>query len=602
MTLTDIQILELLRKAKNNDAIVAGEKLQNEHKVHITGEGYERLVRQVEGFESSKDFNIRKQISKPATISIVSIIIDNLNRWVNAQGTIKKVDLQDETKNKSFQEVLDQVWHDKPFDEFIKTFYKEAIYTDFNGFVLVTKPKVIAKGLIEKEGVVRLHEGSLNPYLIFIANNDVYDFLLSGDKVEYLIIKLDDKKKVFRVIDDSRDIILNYENDKVTSKNEVKNEIGYVPAIKISSLNEKLLSSQVKTSPIHHIIPALDRYFSSDADLRMQFIKHAYPKLAIVTRECKICHGTGDTFDNDTKVKCNSCDGTGKEIPISRDGVIGIPQYLATGDSPYPGSPASYINPEVESLKLCIEDLDRQRKDILYAGTGDKGLISDQIRDETATATMASSRSLEDRISEIIGMVESFEMFIKKAIKDLHKDFTNIKDYSITVRYGRRLTIKGEGELLDEIKNSKLANMPSSYIFALQKDLIHSKYKNNADELERQLILADVEPFCGYSFDEIMKFGSNVDQNDMKLKINFDSLVDQFEAENIIQEFKKDSPYKQRIKLIKEKLLSYAILQGREPIDPLDDGETLEGSPADTTGLNGVNPGGDNAKDRRKED
>lgn len=589
MTLTDIQILELLRKAKNNDAIAAGEKLQNEHKVHVTGEGYEGLVRQVQGFESTNDFNIRKQISKPATISIVSIIIDNLNRWVNAQGTIKKINLNDQKKEEAFNDVLDQVWNDKSFDDFIKTFYKEAIYTDFNGVVLVTKPKIIAPGLVEKEGVLRLHEGSLMPYIIFIANNDVHDFLLSGDKVEYLIIKLDDKNKIFRVIDDVRDIIIDYTNDAITVTSEVPNEIGYVPAIKISNLNERLLKSQVKTSPIAHIIPALDRYFSSDADLRMQFIKHAYPKLIIVARDCVMCHGTGTVYDHDTKVKCNTCDGLGKEIPINRDGVIGIPQFLTTGDTAYPGSPASYVNPDVDSLRLCIEDLDKQRKDLLYAGTGDKGLISDSIREETATATMASSRSLEDRIAEIIGMVENFETFIKKAIKDLHKDFTNIKDYSITVRYGRRLTIKGETELLDEIKQSKTANMPSSYIFALQKDLIHSKYKNNAEELDRQLILADVEPFCGYSIDELMKFSAQIDQNDLKLKVNFDSLVDQFEADNVITEFAKSATYKKRIQLIKEKLLSYAVVQRSESDDTVYAGQTLEGSTTVATGIKGNN-------------
>lgn len=559
MILTEKDILQLLTKPLNGDAVVAGVSLQNEHKVHITGEGYERLVRLVDGFESASEFNVRKQISKPATIQITSIIIDNLNRWANAQGTIKKVDFKDDVKDNEYESILSQVWNNSHFDNFIKTFYKDAIFVEFNGFILITKPKIITiedTKFVDKQGVLSVYNDEpLKPYMIFISAEDVKDFKITGDKVEYLIIKLGNNK--YRVIDDENDCVVDYGKNKIINIDSVANEIGYVPAIKISNINKKLLNSQVKTSPIDHILPALDRYFSSDCDLRMQLIKHAYPKLAIVTRDCKVCGGSGQIFDIETKIKCTNCDGTGKEIPISRSGVIGIPQYLQSGDTPYPGAPASYINPETESLRICIDDLERQRKDILYSGTGDKGLVSEVLRDETATSSIISSRSLEDRISEISCMVENFEYFCKKAIKDLYNEFKNIPadQYSITVRYGRRIAVKGESELLDEIVKSKIAGMPMSYIQALQRDLIYSKYKNNSNELQRQLILADVEPFCGYSIDELLKISDIVNAEDMWMKLNFDSLIDEFEAKNTIQYFSLNSLYAERIYLIKQELL-----------------------------------------------
>lgn len=558
MVLNDQEIVKLLKEPRNKANIAYGATLQKNHKYHVTGENYEDLVRRVEGYESSADYeNVKKQVAKPATILLTSVIIDNLNRWTNAQGTVKKCDFKDPKKNEDFIEVLNQVWNGKSFDDFINTFYKEAIFTEFNGFALITKPvRDEESKVIIREGVPKPDDGkNLDPYMIFIAITDVHDYYLTGDKVEYLIIKLDKENKKYRVIDDNRDIILNFTNDGMETVSVINNEIGYVPARMISNINENILNNQVKTSPINHIIPALDRYFSCDCDLRMQYIKHCYPKMAIVTRECVTCGAKGYIMeyrdDEETKVTCNTCNGTGREIPISRDGVIGIPQYLMQGDSPYPGSPASYITPEVESLKTAAEDLKQQKLDIIYAGTGDKNIVAESLN--TATENIINSRSLEDRIAEISTMVEQFEVFLKQSIKDMHKDF-QASEVDIVVKYGKKIALKSENELLTEIKEAKDSGMNFIYIQALQSELIYVRYKNNKDELERQLLLNDIEPFAGYSIDEVLKMKEYISKDDLKLKVNFESLVDQLENTQPVQDIGVGEGYKKRVNMIKEEL------------------------------------------------
>ena len=138
MKLTEATIRQIMKEPRNGPAIVTGNSLQKDHKLHITGEGFESAVRQVEGWESAKDYNIKKQVAKPATIQITSTILDNLNRWTTAQGTVKKIDFKDTEKNNHFKDVLDGVWNGDSFEKFITTFYKESIYTEFNGFVVVT--------------------------------------------------------------------------------------------------------------------------------------------------------------------------------------------------------------------------------------------------------------------------------------------------------------------------------------------------------------------------------------------------------------------------------------------------------------------------------
>jgi predicted RNA-binding protein with EMAP domain len=272
-----------------------------------------------------------------------------------------------------------------------------------------------------------------------------------------------------------------------------------------------------------------------------------YPKLAAVTTECKMCDGEGHEYhliqDVETKIKCTDCNGTGKVIPFSREGIIGLPQYIDEGKTPYPGSPASYITPDNASLETAMTDLRELGKDILYSATGDKNLITETLN--TATENLINFKGLEDRIAEIVEMVESREEFIIKTTAKMHLDFTDaIK--SCSVRYGRRLVIRGESEIIVEIKTSKESGMPISHIEMLQRELIYTRYKNNKVELERQQLLADVEPLNGYTVQEAISMAPYVD--DLKIKFNFNRLTDMFEAQHgKIEMYKPEMEWKKRV-------------------------------------------------------
>lgn len=570
MILDQEQIKELMKNPRNKKALTAGSSLQKKHKLHITGEGYKTEVRKVEGYEEKSDYNIRKQIAQPATIPISAIILDNLNRWTTAQGTVKKAEFKDPEKNEQFLDVLNQVWHGDSMEKFINQFYRDALYLEFNGFVLVTKPKVVDESTIIRDDVMQHRkEGALDPYLIFIANEDVHDFYLTGDTTEYIIFKVDDK--TYRLIDDEKDIIFSYQDKEYKEIDVIENEIGYVPARKVSSIEKTLLDSQVKTSPIDHVMPAMDRYFSSDTDLRMQFIRHNYPKLAIVAKECEACQTKGFTYDdNNTQVTCDICNGTGKIIPISRGGVIALPTHLTSGDTAYPGSPASYVTPDTASLQLGIDDLKEQRADIVYSGTGDKNLVAESLN--TATENVINSRSLEDRIADITAVVEDFETFIVEAIKDMHNDFREIEEYNITIRYGRRISIKSEDELLEEIQSSKDAGMSTSFVTSLQRDLIFARYKNNNTELQRQLLLAEVEPLSGYTVDEVNDMAEYIDDRDLIVKVNFDSIISEIEQEISLDYLSTETSFQDKVKTLNTKIDE--VLQRRRQ-DNADNGRNV---------------------------
>jgi len=555
------QIENKIKTPVSKDELETGILIQNKHKEHITGEGF--ALKRLIGYESAADFKIRQQLTDPATVQLSALILDNLNRWVTNPGTVKLVKFKQDIGGE-FKKVLNQVWRGRSMEEFIRSFYKEAIYQEMSGFLVVTKP-VLNGGYMIREGVEQKYEGgAVDPYIIFIAAEDVKDFNAIGDTVEYLIINMgtQDEKEVYRVIDDTNDTLIIYDKSKesVTTTEEEMTPHGleYAPTIQMSGIAQTLKNDKIKTSPIEHVISALNRYAQKDSDLIVQMVRHMYPKLAAVTTACKMCDGRGHDYDVETKVKCKDCNGTGKVIPISRDGVIGLPQWIDEGKTPYPGTPASYITPDNDSLTTAIADLKDLAKDILYSATGDKNIIAESLN--TATENLINYKGLEDRISEIVEMVESREEFLVETVARMHIEFANSFE-DVSIHYGRRMILRGENEIMLEIKGAKEAGMPSSHIEALQSELIYARYKNNKTELERQQLLADLEPLNGYSVKEVADIKDFVSDDDMVLKFNYGTIIDWFEATNgLIQDYNKEMIWKKRVEKIREILMTHEIL------------------------------------------
>ena len=74
------------------------------------------------------------------------------------------------------------------------------------------------------------------------------------------------------------------------------------------------------------------------------------------------------------------------------------------------------------------------------------------------------------------------------------------------------------------------------------------------------LILKQLEPYPHKTLDEVLKLYEKklIDEKLVKLKINFSTLVDKFERENInIIEFASNKPLREKIDIITNKLLEY---------------------------------------------
>lgn len=567
MILTDKDIRDVVLTPKRKDDILAGSRIQSNHKVHVTGEGYRDVLKDLIGERRSMDYGDR-ELKEPVTLFLTKKIRDELSRWKNTQGTRKTYDFgESEELAEEFMGVLSQVWKNGSIDDFA-SFLNDALYTDFGGFAIVERGRKISEGVEIRDGIPTKFSGNQKPYIIFKALGDVHDFRLTGRKVEYLVLNFGDAVyenktyKLYRVLTDDGDYIYRVKDGKAEVDPNyavIPNELGYVQAIQISNIPVTPLNDHVKTSHIFQVMPLLQDYMTRHAENTISNLLHASPLLALKGTKCNYKDANGHQCNNGTiwdetgnEVTCPRCNGVGATVPKNSSEIIIVPELDRNGDTYDPKTIGQYITPPVEILTHQSKELDQLEQRVIYSGTGLKALIKAEM--QTATEVILNVKPLEDKISTLLDNIEEVEVFITNTIgKMVYGD----RYRGCQIHYGRRLNIRDENLIMNEIEKAKQAGMPESIIRLLLQELVVTKYRNSKADMLRALMLLDLEPVSTTSPEDLGD--SNYTSDDVKwLKTNFDDYIDQFENDNgPLNLYEVGKPYRKRILLINKRLRKY---------------------------------------------
>lgn len=578
MILTDTKILELCEHPANGEAINMAAELQDVHKVHVTGDGYKEYIKKIIGKENDEEYAQKKELAEPVTTSLTKRIIDEQSRWQNA-GVKRFYEWKGGDKTKEFTEkILSQVWKGESMDYFVKNFLKDSLYTEFNGFVIAEQGKVEAIGemVVEiRDGVTSIVEDKqVKPYIIFRPVEMIRDFDSSGNRVEYIIIdwgKIDDgNTQLWRVIDDQYDTIVEQKENEyeISTRPEyprLENKLGFVPAIQISTKPKSPIVDEVKTSYLWQTIPLLKTYLTQWAEHVITCILYSHPIFYQLGQSCDYededgkCDG-GDICWVDTKGQrqtktCPRCKGSGGVADRNPSSVIMLPQVDEQGNPYSIANVAGFITPPVEALTEQRNELNWLRDEILRTGTGMDRMAETQI-EKTATEAMINYKPLEEIIGEIIDNIEYVE---ENLINILGKLYYGDKFMRSSVVYSRALNLRDENTVLLEIEQAKKAGASASYVRTLHNELIHSRYLHSPIDLERNIILSELEPFIGYTPEELNKyFGNFLDRKTMVFKVYFTDYIVKFENEFVkITDYKENMKLSDRVKAIREQLEAY---------------------------------------------
>ena len=408
------------------------------------------------------------------------------------------------------------------------------------------------------------------PYFYWLEIEDVVDYEMVND-TEFKWIVFRQPNRRIAAFDDTyiRVYQLNEKNEIASLVSEATHNLGYCPArfFWSTQLNEK--NKDLKKNPISKELSNLDWYLFFSISKQHLDLYAPYPIYSSYAADCNFENNeTGDYCDggflrnssgeykilNDGTVeKCPCCSekriagpGSFLEVPIPNqaEGIVDM------------RNPVQITTIDKDSLTYNVEECVRLRNDIIVSIAGSGGTVSEK---EAINETQVAA-NFESKTSVLNALKTNFEL-AQKFVEDTICRFRYGSDFiSSSINWGTEFYVFTVKELYNKYEQAKTNGASESELDAITQQILEVEYRNNPLVLQRMLILKQLEPYPHKTLDEVLKLHEKklLNENYVKLKINFSTLVERFERENInIIEFASARTFSEKIKLITDKLLDY---------------------------------------------
>jgi hypothetical protein len=410
------------------------------------------------------------------------------------------------------------------------------------------------------------------PYFYWLEIDAVIDyqtFRLDENQFEWLIFKQPEHR--IAVFDDTsiRVYQLNEKNEIQSLISEAKHDLGYCPArfFWSTQLNEK--NKDLKKNPITKELSNLDWYLFFSISKQHLDLYAPYPIYSAYEADCNFENNeTGDYCDGGFLRNAKGeykilNDGTVEKCPCcSEKRIAGPGSFLEVPIPNQSEGVADMRNPiqittiDKDSLEYNVNECIRLKNEIIVSVVGSGGTVSEK---EAINETQVTA-NFESKTSVLNALKTNFELaqkFVEDTVCKLRYGDAFI---SSSVNWGTEFYVFTVAELYSKYKQAKENGASNSELDAISQQILEVEYRNNPLVLQRMLILKQLEPYPHKTLDEVLKLYEKelLNENSVKLKINFSTLVEKFERENInIIEFASNKPMREKIDIINKKLLEY---------------------------------------------
>lgn len=410
------------------------------------------------------------------------------------------------------------------------------------------------------------------PYFYWLEIDAVIDyqtFRLDENQFEWLIFKQPEHR--IAVFDDTsiRVYQLNEKNEIQSLISEAKHDLGYCPArfFWSTQLNEK--NKDLKKNPITKELSNLDWYLFFSISKQHLDLYAPYPIYSAYEADCNFENNeTGDYCDGGFLRNAKGeykilNDGTVEKCPCcSEKRIAGPGSFL---EVPVPNqsegvadmrNPVQITTIDKDSLDYNVNECARLKNEIIVSVVGSGGTVSEK---EAINETQVTA-NFESKTSVLNALKTNFELaqkFVEDTVCKLRYGGAFI---SSSVNWGTEFYVFTVTELYSKYKQAKENGASNSELDAISQQILEVEYRNNPLVLQRMLILKQLEPYPHKTLDEVLKLYEKelLNENLVKLKINFSTLVEKFERENInIIEFASNKPMREKIDIINKKFLEY---------------------------------------------
>lgn len=450
-------------------------------------------------------------------------------------------------------------WQDYKMDslnqpDFWKQKAWEMVKTSINSVMIIDLPK-------EQEGE------KPEPYVYFLDIKNVIDYTFEENKITSIIFTQDDGSYVY--ID--KDLYFNFNYDQqeevIHEISTSEHDLGYCPANFFWNTPLNNTVPEIKKSPISHEVSNLDWLLFFSISKRHLDLYAPYPIYSTYETDCDFeDHTSGDyceggfikdlndqykIFRTGEVMKCPVC---------STNKLSGVGSYIEvpipTDETPDLRDPVNITTIDSASLNYNVEEVKRLEERIFASCLGTGG----ETDHKQSMNEMQVSANFESRSS----VLNSLKVNLEKAITFANETICKLRygqDFiSSSVSLGTEFYIYSVEDLYKKFNLAKDNGANDSELSAINEKIIETEYKNDSSQLQRMLILNQLEPYSNFTFSEIMEMHSKdlVDIETVIVKLNFSTFVSRFERENTnVIEFGKNASLENKIKAINNKFLDY---------------------------------------------
>lgn len=407
------------------------------------------------------------------------------------------------------------------------------------------------------------------PYYYWLTLDHVlaYEVKPDTDTLEYVVFKTDDSH--FVVIDDMFYRVCEYDQDitQFAVVSEKSHDLGYCPVCFYWSDylgTEKTL----KESPLSKELDNLDYYVFKVVNKRIADLGGENPIYWALEEEkgcdyedkARGCSCENGYLTNKNGEKLYNPDGSVMPCPVCGEkkfrgagSIISVPMP-SEGEKAI-ADPIGVVVTPVDTLKHIEQSVEKQRQYIYNSVVGYDGYDSG-----TAMNELQIKSKFENRRTVLNRLKTNFEN-AQKFVEDTICRLRYGKDYiDCVIDYGTEFYIYTIEELRARYKEAKESGSSETELDYLADQIMYTENKTNPVQLQRMIILKQIEPFRHMSIAEVVTLFKEglVDEQTAKIKVNFCSLIDRFERENTnINDFGANIDFATKIDKINNQIKDY---------------------------------------------
>lgn len=527
MILTDDEALAIVKKnsSKEPDWVTKARLYSKELFALVEGEDFDDLlIKHIEHIESKKKAEVRKKFARNI-VDLFERLMLPISNVFSASGSTKKYELKDEAKITDLLKALSTIKDGKSIEKYVETTWMPLYHTDPNGIIFmeyVTEPDP-------------------KVWSTYKSIKRIRNYVPKGQGLEWLLFEFkkhetNDGVKVWRIVDDKRDITINQTGTDVFTISEDPKEtfehpFGEVPAIINSDIVD--IQTGIRLSPLHKVI-ALTKEYARDQSVKTLYkFLHGFPIHWRIVTQCKGCVGT-KKVDGKT---CPDCNGHGFYNSKDVSDIVNVQAPKTKDEQKIVPEIAGYIAPDLDTWNQYTAEL--KLLDILTQDTH-WGTHVEEAGNETATGRFIDIQPVINKLNRYADVAQHVEWKITEYTANFVLP-DKAKDESVSqIVYGRYYIIDSPDTILERYTKAKEKGENVTVLDRMFQEYITAKYKNDTQWLRVELFKSKIEPYVHQTLKDVAEiFGSE----EALKKVYFKEWWDEF-GEDLVMEKPTDAKKK----------------------------------------------------------